>query len=261
MKRTTGCLAAFACAFLAPVSVLADEHEAAQDLPDIMPVVAYTCDFVGDKAMPDLMKVVKEFNDWADDRDITDYYAALLTPQYFGERLFDVGWLAASADGHALGSLMDSWSNDGGELGAMFDEVIDCSSVTSFASMTIRPPAEPEDDRDTGFVLSFSNCSIRDEVSFGDVMAGLNAWSEHAGAAGFQSAMWIMFPVYGESNADYSFKFVEGFDDYAAFGADFELMGNGGHWAANSEILDPLMRCDISRLYDGVTIRRMEADD
>lgn len=260
MKRTTSCLVALASVALAPVPAVAESHDAAPVLPTIVPVDTYTCNFVDGKSMTDLMDVVEEFNDWADDRDITNYYAALLTPQFFGERLFDVGWLGASADGNALGGIMDSWVTSGGEVGAMFNEIIDCSSHSQFASMAIRPPAENEDD-DTRFVLNFSNCSIRDEVSFDDVMAGLNAWSEYAAENGFENAMWIMFPIYGESNNDYSFKIVEGYDDYAAFGQDFELMGNGGHWQANSDMLDPLLTCDIARVYDGRTIRRMESDD
>ena len=254
-------LAALACALLAPAMAAAESHEEGPAMPPMMPVDTYTCDYVDGKGMDDLMEVVKEFNDWADDEDITDYYAALVMPQFFGERMFDVGWLGASADGNALGSVMESWVTEGGEVAAMFNEVIDCTSHTQFASMTIRPPANQEDEDDDRFVLTFTNCSPRDENSFADVMGGLNAWVEYSSANGFDSAIWMMFPIYGESNNDYAFKVVEGYDDYLSFGNEFELMGNGGHWAKSAEILEPLLDCDIARVYDGVTIRRMETDD
>ena len=38
-------------------------------------------------------------------------------------------------------------------------------------------------------------------------------------------------------------------------------MGNGGHWQKSSEILDNLMKCDVSRIYDAYTIRNMTGDD
>jgi hypothetical protein len=241
----------------APLGALAESHDETMQLPTIVPVETYTCDFNDGKTMADLMKVVAEWNDWADDQDITAYYAALLTPQFFGELAFDVGWLGAAGDGNVMGKVQDAWVNKGGAVAEMFNEVISCCSHTQFASMAIRPPGDDDED-DTTFVLTFSNCSAKDGKNFSDVMDGMNAWATHQEENGFKNATWMMFPVYGESDDDYDFKVVEGYDDHTAFGSDFELMGNGGHWRKSGEIFDELLDCDISRVYDARTVREME---
>lgn len=243
-----------------PLTALAESHDEATLLPTIVPVETYTCDFNDGKTMADLMKVVDEWNDWADDQDIAGYFAAVLTPQFFGEFAFDVGWLGVAADGNVMGIVQDAWVNKGGEVAGMFNAVISCGSHTQFASMSIRPPGD-DDESDRSFVLAFSNCSAKEGKSFSAVMDGMNAWAAYQAEAGFGNATWMMFPVYGESDDDYDFKVVEGYDDYAAFGNDFELMGNGGHWRKSGEIFDALLDCDVARVYDGLTVREMEAAD
>ena len=241
-------------------TAIADSHEEQPELPNMVPVETWTCDFRGGKDMGDLNEVIADWNEFLDDEEVGDYYAAILTPNYFGEVMFDVGWLGAWKDGNAMGAGTDMWIAKSGELNDQFDEVCNWKSHTNFASMNIKPPAEDEDD-DKTFVLSFSNCSIEDGKKFKDVMAGMNAWAEYSTEHGFQNSMWIMFPIYGESNGDYDFKSLEGHDNHAAFGADYELMGNGGHWVKSNEIFNDLVDCDISRVYDGRTIRDWAEED
>ena len=241
-------------------SVFADAHEEPMELPNIVPVETFTCNFKDGQTMADLNKATAAWNKWMDAQNIGYYYAATVTPNYFGEVMFDVGWLGAWKDGNAMGSGTDLWINNGGEVNDQFNEVCNWESHTGYASMNIRPPGDDEED-DKTFVLSFSNCSAKEGKSFEDVMAGMNAWKEHQDANGFQASTWMMFPIYGESDSDYNFKLLEGHDNHTAFGADFELMGNGGHWVKNAEIFDDLLECDIARVYDAMTVRDWAEDD
>ena len=259
MKRSVVTLASTLLCLTAG-NVFADAHEAAPDLPNIVPVETWTCELKDGKTFEDFQEVTADWNDWMDDREIDDYFAAIVLPNYFGEIMFDVGWLGAWKDGNAMGSGTDMWIAENGEVGESFNELCTWESHTNFASMNIKPPPEDEDD-DKSFVLTFSNCSVNDGKNFEDLMGAVNAWAAHATEHGFQHSIWMMFPVYGESNNDYNFKMLEGHDDHAALGADYELMGNGGHWVKNSEILDPVMNCDIPRLYDAMTVRDWAEDE
>lgn len=253
MRATT-----FLTVCLSSAVALADQHAEGAEYPDVVPVETWTCDFNDGRDMNDLNAVIGEWNEWLDEEEVNDYFAAVVTPHYFGEVMFDIAWLGAWRHGNAMGTGTDLWVTEGGELAAKFNEVLTCKSHTNFASMNIKPPGDDEDD-DTTFVLSFTNCSAEDGKTFDDIMAGLNAWAAHTTESGFQNSMWIMFPIYGESNTDYDFKVVEGYDDHSAFGNDYELMGNGGHWVKSGEIFDDLLECDVARVYDAKTVRDMEA--
>lgn len=258
MTTRLRCLMPVLCAVLwLPGQAAAESHEAAAELPPIAPVEIFACNFREGQSPADLDKVVREFDDWLDDRDVENYYAALLTPQFYGQRNFDVGWFGAWADGTDMGGFMETWLERGGAIGARFAEVIDCASHTLFASMTIRPPATRKERAGDRFVLSFANCSAREGYGFDEILAGFRDRAAYQAANGFENSTWILFPVYGEADAAYDFKLVEGHADYAAFGSDFERMGNGGHWRGSGEAIDAMLDCDIPESYDGRTVRIM----
>ena len=225
-----------------------------------VPVETFTCNFQDGKSMADLEPVIDAWNKWADDKGFSDYFAAVVTPHYFGEYPFDIGWLGAWKDGNAMGAGEDAWINEGGEVSAMFFDVIDCDSHTNFASTLVKPPQDPEEG-DTTFVLEFSNCSVKDGKTYDEVMAGMDAWAEYQSENGFTNSTYAMFPVFGESNNDYDMKRVQGHDDHTAAGADYERMGNGGHWRKQREILGELVDCDISRVYNAREVRAWEDDE
>jgi len=259
MKRVIVTLAStFLC--LGTTSAIADSHAEKQDGPKWVPVETWTCDFRDGKDMDDLMEVTAEWNDFMDEKDVDYYYAALVMPNYFGEIMFDVGWLGAWKDGNKMGAGTDMWVSEGTDMGAKFNELCTWKAHINFASTNIKSPGDDEED-DKTFVLSFSNCSAKEGKKFDDVMAGMNAWEEYATEHGFQNSTWMMFPVYGESDNDYNFKLLEGHDDHAALGADYELMGNGGHWRKKNEILNDLIECDIPRVYDAMSLRDWADED
>ena len=259
MKRVIVTLAS-TLLYVGTSSAIAESHAEQQGGPKWVPVETWTCDFRDGQTLEDLQGVTAEWNELMDDEGVDYYFAALVLPNYFGEFMFDVGWLGAWKDGNMMGAGVDMWLAKGGEVGDKFNEVCNWKSHTNFASTNIKSPGDDEED-DKTFVLSFSNCSAKEGKKFDDVMAGMNAWAEYATEHGFQNSIWMMFPVYGESDSDYNFKLLEGHDDHAAFGADYELMGNGGHWRKNSEMLNDLIDCDIARVYDGMTVRDWADED
>lgn len=254
-------LLAAVSAALCMYSAGAWSQDAAADGPRWIPVDTYTCDFRSGKTMAELDAVIEEWNKWMDAQGVGDYFAAVVTPQYYGERLFEVGWLGAWKDGNAMGAGTDSYLTKGAAIGMKFDAVVDCSSHTNFVSTMIKPPVSDDEEGDNKFVLDFTNCSIRDGQDFEAVMGGLQAWAEHQSANGFQNSTYMMFPIFGEKNDDYAFKIVEGHDDYTAFGADYERMSNGGHWMKQEELLAGLVKCDSPRVYDARTVREFADDE
>lgn len=240
-------------------SAAADAHEDGKEGPRWVPVETWTCDFRDGQGMEDLQEVTADWNELMDDEGVDDYYAALLTPNYFGEIMFDVGWLGAWKDGNSMGAGTDMWMSKGDEIGQKFNEVCVWKSHTNFASTNIRPAPEDEEG-DKSFVVTFSNCKIHEGKMFDEVMGNVNAWADYSSENGFENSIWMMFPVWGESNNDYHFKMLEGFDDHSMLGAAYELMGNGGHWMKNSELMNEVAYCDIARVYDGVTVRDWAED-
>jgi hypothetical protein len=197
----------------------------------------------------DVDEVIAEWNDWMDDQDQTDYFAATLTPHYFGERIFDVGWLGAWTDGNAMGAGTDHWIGEGGEMAAKFFEVLDCKSHTNFVSLNVKRAPENDDESDNSFVLSFSNCSMKDDKSFDEFSEAQKAWNTYADENGFVSSAWVLWPIYGESSDDYDFKYVSSTPDHTTLGANYQLYSDG-HWRKSEELFANIADCDIARLYD-----------
>jgi hypothetical protein len=245
----------FGCTGLA----VADSHEA--DGPSFNPVEGWTCNYNDGKGPADLDKTVAAWNEWMDDKGQGDYFAVTMTPNYFGERAFDVAWVGVWRDGNAMGRGADLWINEGGEIADGFSEVLTCDSHANFASQNVKQPAQNDEDPDDDtFVVTFSNCSIREGRTIDEYMAAQEEWKAYADEHGFTGGTWIWWPVYGESDNDYDFKIVSSADDHAAMGANWQLFSEG-HYAKSNELFDDIVNCDIGRVYDGRTVREMADDD
>ena len=237
---------------------IADGHEG--DKPTFRPVETWTCDYNEGKGPDDLEEVNAEWNDWMDDENQNDYFAALVTPQYYGEWPFDVAWLGVWRDGNAMGTGTDLWLTEGGEIGAAYGEVVNCKSHTNFASQRVRAPQPNDDESDNTFVLTFSNCSIKDGKSYEDFMAAQEAWNAYADEHGIMEGNWVWWPIFGESDNDYDFKYVAGMDDHTQTGANWQKYSEG-HYAKSSELFDGILDCDIGRMYDARVVREMADED
>jgi len=240
---------------------LAQEEESEE--PNVVPVETFTCDFNEGKGPGDLQKVIDDWNDFMDDKGVDYYFAATLTPYYFGELAFDIGWLGVWTDGGKMGAGTDMWLDEGGELDAQFSEVLNCKSHTNFVSMNVkrRPQNEEEsDDSDKSFVIAFSNCSMQEGKTFDDYLAAQEMWNAYADEHGFSDNVYAMFPIFGETDDSYDFKSVGTSDDHTAFGNDYKLMSEG-HWRKSSELFDDLLDCDSARVYNATVVREMTAEE
>ena len=239
-------------------SVYADSHE--MEKTSFTPVETFTCDYNDGKGPADLDKVIKSWNDMMDKAGQDDYFAALITPVYFGEHMFDVGWLGAWRNGNAMGSGTDWWLSNGGKVADGFADVLTCKSHTNFASQNIRKAPPNDDESDMDFVLSFRNCSMKEGKEYSEFTAAHKEWSAYADEHGIAEANWVFWPVSGEANNDYDFKFLTGSDDHTAAGANWQLYSEG-HFMKSNELMEDLIDCDISRVYSGRTIRVMADEE
>jgi hypothetical protein len=259
MKAVRITVASAAMFLLGASPVFADSHEEESD-GGFIPIEIFACNFEDGKGPDDLNTVTAKWNEWMDEEGAGDYFAAHMYPNYSTELGFDVGWIGGWRDGNAMGAGTDMWLGSGGEVGAEFDEVLDCPSHTLFASAQMKDPGDSGED-DNNFVLSFSNCSMQEGKTFEEVEAAQKAWNAHADEHGFVGGAWYFWPVWGESgDADYDFKAVGSASSYTALGANFQLMADG-HWRNSQEIWEGLLDCDSARIYTTVMVREMADDE
>jgi len=257
-KIFTTAVSAVIFLFVGASGALAQEEES-DDL-NAVPVETFTCDFNEGKGPGDLNGVIEEWNAWMDSTGQTSYFAATLWPHYFGELAFDVGWLGAWPDANAMGAGTDHWLTNGGEVGAKFGAVLDCTSHTNYVSINVKESPDSDDDSDNKFVLTFSNCSVEEGKTFDDVLAAQDTWNAYADENGFIGGAWILWAIYGGDNEDYDFKYVESSPDYTTFGADYQRYSDGAYLKAE-EIWQDVMDCDSGRVYSATAVRSMKNDD
>ena len=225
-----------------------------------VPVEIYACNFREGKGPDDLNAVTAKWNAWMDDEGVTDYFAALMYPNYSSDLGFDVGWIGGWRDGNAMGAGTDRWVNEGGELNAGFAEVVDCMSHTNFVSTRMKDPGDSGDDDNT-IVLGFSNCTIEEGKTFEDYEAAQKKWNAYAEEHGFKGGAWVMWPVWGNAlDTEWDFKSVISWPNYATVGANYQLMVDG-HWSKSQEIWDGLVDCDSRRIYTTYVVRSMADED
>lgn len=220
-------------------------------------VEAYTCNYADGKGMADLDKVTAKWNKWADDRDLTDYSAWILTPFYSGaDQDFDVIWLGVSNTGKGMGAAQDMYLAHGSELAADFNEVVACDAHSMMAAVQFKKP--PKRENPSRIVIDFSDCTVGDGKHYStDVEPALQAWGEYRAGQGSTAGMWAFFPVYGGGGEEFDFKFVVSHGNYAEQGIDFD-----NYDPAKAREIFPygLLNCDSSRSYIAVN-KRMAEDD
>jgi hypothetical protein len=257
MKRTLAAMAVSTFA-LAAGPAYADDHE--QEARRYVPVETYTCNYRADKGPADLDKVIDNWNQWMNDNGGEDYFAMTLTPHYYGENTFDVGWLGSWPSGEAMGRGTDLWMAKGSEIGQQFNEVIDCQSHTNFATTEFKSPGDgPAPDT---LVIAFSDCTGPDgPEKWPDLMSGLEAWSQYQGETGYHEGTWMMFPAFGGGDFDFDFKMVSAWDNHTEHGQDYQRYSEQQDWEKQGELIGELMDCDVARLYDAKVRRRPAQQD
>ena len=255
-NKLTAVLAGIALASVSGAALAQDEPEN----PTMRVVEGWACEYQEGKGPADLKKANDAWNKWMDETGQEGYYAAILRPYIYGEKPFDVAFIGVARDGNVFGKSTQLWITEGGEVGKLFGEAIDCKSHTAWVSMVIDPrdsDGDDGDESDNDFVLSISNCSINEGHKFDEFLEANKAWDAHAKENGINSVGWAWFPVAGESNDDYDFKAVSAADDFVQVGANWQKFMEG-HWRKSEEIFHGIADCDSSRMYLGTTIRRWD---
>lgn len=240
--------------FFAAGAAVSDSHESEE--PSFRPVEAFACNYNDGKGPADLEKVNAKWNAWMDDEGQDDYFAATMTPHYYGEWPFDVAWIGVWRDGNAMGTGTDMWITEGSELSAAYGEVVSCAAHTNFASQRVQTAPDTGEEGDGAFVVAFSNCSMEEGKKFDEYLAAAKEWDTYAAENGIHESAWVWWPVWGESNNDYDFKSVVAMPDHTTAGANWQAYSEG-HFRKSNELFRDLLDCDVSRLYDAKVVREM----
>ena len=258
MKRLLTALVS--CSLLLSAGIgIADEHEGEADEANVAtPVEMFACKYNEGKGPADLDAATKKWNAWADRNGVDDYSAWTLVPYYSGpDQDFDVLWLGGSDNAKTLGRVQDTWLATGSKEAEGFAEVVSCDMHAAFAVLRMKKP--PERENPSNIVISFSDCSTAEDVTFDDLYMPIIEWGKYKGEHGSTAGMWVFFPSYGGGGEDFDFKWVTAYQNLEDMGADWDQFSESG-WKKAGELFAGKLQCDSSRSYLA-TNRRMAAQD
>jgi hypothetical protein len=239
--------------------VVADNHEGdAEEANVASPMEMYACSYNSGKGPADLDKATKDFNAWADKQGIDDYSAWTLVPFYSGpDQEFDVLWFGAAETAKALGRVQDMWLATGSKESEGFADVMTCNVHAAYSVLMMKAP--PQNDDDSSFVVTFSDCDIADGMTFDDLYMPIKNWGEYKAENGSQAGHWVFLPSFGGGNEEFDFKWVTTAASFENLGADWDQSNESG-WKKANELFRGKVDCDSSRAYVATT-RRAESDD
>jgi hypothetical protein len=257
-KKATAILAAIPLALSAWVTVNAQEEEDAP--PYVTPVDTFTCNYNDGKGPDDLKKAAADWNVWMDNQGTNNYGAVTLTPYYYGDDSFDVGWLGFWTNQEAMGEGIDSYLTKGTKQAEGFSKVVTCDTHEHWATINVKKPKEgPPPDN---FVLMFSNCTIGEDTEWEALKAGIDEAAAYMTEQNFGNGAWMMWRVFGGAGEpDWDFKWVTSYDNYTDFGKAYQHNANGGGRQKMNEIMGDMLDCDSARVYNATTVRRIAGGD
>jgi hypothetical protein len=225
----------------------------AQEAFPVLPTEMFVCNFVGNSDMADFNDSFADFNAWADQHGISDLTSYALTPTFFSEDFeYDLIGLNIWGDGASFGSGNAQISSDANALSS-FDGVVDCAAHSLYALVGIKPPTQ---EVAQGGVFEFSNCTLKGNRSNDEGIGALVAASQLFGQWNLNDAHAALFNIAGlPSDTSFQLKWVTYYPSIATFGALFDHMVNEGGVQALAAIMDPVMECDSSRMYNTSLMR------
>ena len=247
------------CLLLSAGIGIADEHEGQADEANVaVPVEMFACKYNEGKGPADLDAATRKWNAWADKNGVDDYSAWTLVPYYSGpDQDFDVLWLGGSDNAKTLGRVQDTWLATGSKEAEGFAEVVSCDTHAAYAVLRMKKP--PKRENPSNIVISFSDCSTAEDVTFDDLYMPIIEWGKYKGEHGSTAGMWVFFPSYGGGGEDFDFKWVTAHQNLEDMGADWDQFSESG-WKKAGELFAGKLQCDSSRSYLA-TNRRMAAQD
>jgi hypothetical protein len=120
--------------------VTANAQEEADAPPFVTPVDTLTCNYNDGKGPDDLKKAAADWNAWMDNQGTNNYGAVTLTPYYYGDDSFDVGWLGLWTDQEAMGEGIDSYLTKGTKQAEGFSEVVTCDTHEHWSTINVKEP-------------------------------------------------------------------------------------------------------------------------
>lgn len=220
----------------------------ADGMGKIVPVEIYACKFNDGKGMSDLNAVIDDWNEFSDDSDMDNYAAWLLTPFFYTtEQDFDILWLGAFRDGNAMGQGLQNWIANGQEVGAGFQEVIDCPAHVAFSSSMYKAP--PSGNTPESGLITMMDCELNEGFEYSDIKAAELLWVEHLTESGSNAAYYHWRPMFGGGDAEFDYKVVFAYPDFVALGSDTEKFLNGGGREVSRQVFDDIDECDDARVY------------
>jgi len=241
--------------FFGSLMALTGSAAFAQDDFPVLPIEMFGCSYLSGQGLSDLGSPSDTFNEWADGAGITDLTSVVLSPHFFSAELeYDVIGMDIWESGAALGEGVASIGSDPDSV-SEFNEVVDCSAHALFALVGIQPPPDGLAD---GGLFEFSDCTVRANRSADEGIDAVVAITEMMSPWTVGDAHGVLFPVAGETpDVDYTFKWITYYPSAQAFGTVFDRYASGAVQTAGS-IIDPVMECDISRMYDVQVIREAQ---
>ena len=236
---------------------MAESHEGESDEANVAtPIEMYACKYNEGKGRDDVRKVHKQWNAWADKQGMNDYSAWHLDPYYTSpQQEFDAIWLGGSSKAKAMGAAQDKWLAGGGKVQEAFNEVITCDTHAAYAVLQMKKP--PKRDNPSNVVITFSDCTMSEGVTFDDLYMPLKEWGEYKGANGSTAGMWVFFPAFGGGGEKFDFKWATAYQNLEDMGADWDQFSESG-WQKANELFPGTIDCDSARAYLATNVRMAE---
>ncbi|MGD8340149.1 MAG: hypothetical protein PVH89_05170 [Gammaproteobacteria bacterium] len=227
--------------------ILANAGAFAQMDYPVLAVETFSCDYVDGQGPADMQAPFDTFNDWADDNGITELTSLILMPAFVSaESEFDVFGMDIWETGVGMGSGVSQMMSDEDAL-ADFDDVVACPGHALYALVGVKPPAEGQSI--DGGLFEFTDCTLRTTRSPEEGIAAVAAVGEMWSEWNVGDAHGVMFPAAGEApDAEFDFKWVSFYASVKEYGEVFDHYAAGAVQSA-AAIVDPVMDCNISRIY------------
>ena len=244
-------LCVFVLTLIAGFAMNVAQAEDDSRMSKFVPTEIFACNYVEGKGPSDLDAAIDAWNQHLDGEGADAYAAWTLTRQYYSsEQDFDLLWLGAWKDGNAMGQGRDQYHATGAAIRAGFSAVVDCMGHAGYVSWAYKLPTNYGDSPSDTAVLAFTDCNVKEGASYDSIVEGLTAWANVLGENGSEAAIYQWWPVYGGGDADFDFKIISVYPNYAEQGADLERLGNGELWRKRMELVGDQFECNVSRVYD-----------
>ena len=226
----------------------------ADGMGKVVPVELYACKFNEGKSESDLEEVIERWNKFEDDSDTDNYSAWLLTPFFYTtEQDFDIIWLGAFRDGNAMGAGLQNWISNGQELGAAFEEIIDCGAHVAYSSAMYKAP--PGGNAPASGFITMMDCELNEGHRYVDIKHAELKWVDYLTKSGSKAAYYHWMPMFGGGDAEFDYKVVFAYPDFQAIGSDVERFANQGGREESREVFGDIDECDDARVYITRNIR------